>query len=170
MRDFDDNAFPLAYLITFRCYATWLHGDERGSYRRSSSVIGGVERLPPRPGLKQAEAEQLKQNPMRLNKKQRSVVDNAVRDVCLHRKYLLRAINVRSNHAHVVVSAMTPPEPILKTFKSYSTRELRKRRLLDKDTKPWARHGSTVYLWKEADVGRAVDYVILGQDGPFSRH
>ena len=35
MRDFDDNEFPLAYLITFRCYGTWLHGDERGSYRRS---------------------------------------------------------------------------------------------------------------------------------------
>ena len=27
MRDFDDNEFPLAYLITFRCYGTWLHGD-----------------------------------------------------------------------------------------------------------------------------------------------
>ena len=26
MRDFDDNEFPLAYLITFRCYGTWLQG------------------------------------------------------------------------------------------------------------------------------------------------
>ncbi|HWY68950.1 MAG TPA: hypothetical protein VNX88_09810 [Terriglobales bacterium] len=25
---------PLAYLITFRCYGTWLHGDERGSIDR----------------------------------------------------------------------------------------------------------------------------------------
>jgi len=25
MRDFDDNEFPLAHLITFRCYGTWLH-------------------------------------------------------------------------------------------------------------------------------------------------
>ncbi len=25
----DDNEWPLAYLITIRTYATWLHGDER---------------------------------------------------------------------------------------------------------------------------------------------
>jgi REP element-mobilizing transposase RayT len=170
MRDFDDNDFPLAYLITFRCYGTWLHGDDRGSFRRSSKVIQGVVRVPPRPGLKQAEAEQLRHNPMRLNKRQRSVVEQAVRDVCLHRKYLLRAINVRSNHAHTVVSALSAPEPILDAFKSYSTRALRKTGLVDKKIKPWARHGSTIYLWKEDDVARAVAYVVLGQDGPFSRH
>jgi len=26
--DCDYNLFPLAYLITIRCYGTWLHGDE----------------------------------------------------------------------------------------------------------------------------------------------
>ena len=25
--DFQDRIQPLAYLITFRCYGTWLHGD-----------------------------------------------------------------------------------------------------------------------------------------------
>jgi hypothetical protein len=25
---------PLAYIITFRCYGSWLHGDERGSVDR----------------------------------------------------------------------------------------------------------------------------------------
>lgn len=167
MRDFDDNEFPLAYLITFRCYGTWLHGDDRGSFRRNLKVIQGVVRIPPRPGLKEAEAEQLRHNPMRLNKRQRFAVEKAVRDVCLHRKYFLRAVNVRSNHAHTVVSAMTPPEPVLNAFKSYSTRALRKLRLLDQQITPWARHGSTIYLWKEQDVARAVAYVLLGQDHPF---
>ena len=50
MRDFDDNDFPLAYLITFRCYGTWLHGDKRGSYRRNSRLLTGVSPIPPRPG------------------------------------------------------------------------------------------------------------------------
>src|SRR5438093_13756827 len=27
----NDTDLPLGYLITFRCYGTWLHGDERGS-------------------------------------------------------------------------------------------------------------------------------------------
>jgi len=168
MRDFDDNDFPLAYLITFRCYGTWLHGDDRGSFRRSSNVIRRVVRVPPRPGLKQAEAEQLRHAPIRLNKRQRSVVEKAVRDVCLHRKYLLRAIHVRTNHVHSVVSAMLAPEPILDAFKSYATRALRHEKLIGTDIKPWARHGSTIYLWKEDDVAKAVAYVLLGQDHPVS--
>src|SRR5713226_6077029 len=110
MRDFDDNEFPLAYLITFRCYGTWLHGDERGSYRRNSRVTSGVLRIPPRPGLKRAESQQLKHRPVRLNKRQRAVVEQAVREVCLHRKYRLRAISVRTNHAHSVVSALRSEE------------------------------------------------------------
>jgi len=165
MRDFDDNEFPLAYLITFRCYGTWLHGDERGSYRRSHGIISGVSRIPVRPGLKAAETTQLKHPPVTLNKRQRVVVEKAVREVCLHRKYRLRAINVRTNHVHTVVSAVREPEPILDAFKSYSTRALRTSGSLSVTIKPWARHGSTIYLWKERDVEKAVEYVLLGQDG-----
>ena len=165
---FDDNEFPLGYLITFRCYGTWLHGDERGSYRRSSRVISGVLRIPPRPGLKRAESQQLKHRAVRLNRRQRLMVEQAVREVCLHRSYRLRAINVRTNHVHSVVSALSDPEPILDAFKSYSTRALREAGLLSASVKPWARHGSTIYLWKERDVEKAVEYVLVGQDHGFS--
>ena len=168
MRDFDDNEFPLAYLITFRCYGTWPHGDERGSYRRSSRVMSGVLRIPPRPGLKRAESKQLKHLLLKLNTRQRAVIDQAVREVCLHRKYRLCAISVRTNHPHSVVSSLSDPEPILDAFKSYSTRALREAGLLPDSVKPWARHGSTIYLWKERDVEKAVEYVLLGQDHEFS--
>jgi REP element-mobilizing transposase RayT len=90
-----------------------------------------------------------------------------VRGVCCHRKYRMRAINVRSNHTHSVVSALSLPEPILNAFKSYATRALRTHGLLGREIKPWARHGSTVYLWKERDIEKAVEYVLLGQDYPF---
>lgn len=30
----NDTDVPLAHLITFRCYATWLHGDSRGTVDR----------------------------------------------------------------------------------------------------------------------------------------
>jgi REP element-mobilizing transposase RayT len=105
---------------------------------------------------------------LRLNKKQRAVVEQAVREVCRHRGYRLRAINVRTNHAHSVASALSDPEPILDAFKSYSTRALRKADLLGASVKPWARHGSTIYLWKERDVEKAVEYVLLGQDHEFA--
>ncbi len=40
VRDFDNNKFPLAYLISFRCYGTWLHGDKRGSMSRKQNKYG----------------------------------------------------------------------------------------------------------------------------------
>ncbi len=69
---------------------------------------------------------------------------------------------------HPVVSSPREPEPILDAFKSYATRALRRAALLSDYVKPWARHGSTIYLWKERDVEKAVEYVLLGQDREFS--
>ena len=34
------GSVPLAYLITFRTYGTWLHGDARGSVDREHNVFG----------------------------------------------------------------------------------------------------------------------------------
>jgi hypothetical protein len=62
-----------------------------------------------------------------------------------------------------------PPRPGLKRAESQdSTRALREVGLLHASVKPWARHGSTIYLWKEQDVEKAVEYVLLGQDHEFS--
>ena len=58
---------------------------------------------------------------------------------------------------------MQTPEPVLDSFKSYATRALRREGLLSITVKPWARHGSTIYLWKERDVAKAIEYVLLGQ-------
>ncbi len=159
MRDYDYNDFPLAYLITFRCYGTWFHGDQRGAYRRSYNVRSRVSWVEPKPELERAEVDQLKHEPVTLNARQRSIVDKAVREVCLQRKYAMRAINVRTNHVHTVVSAQGEPEPILNAFKSYATRALRLSKSLPGSTTPWARPGSTIYLWKarrDVEQGRRV--------------
>jgi len=106
---------------------------------------------------------QSKDSLINLDARQRKVVEKAIREVCKYRKYFLHAINVRTNHAHAVVTAMQKPEPVLDSFKSYATRALRKNELLSRSVKPWARHGSTIYLWKERDVAKAIEYVRLGQ-------
>jgi REP element-mobilizing transposase RayT len=162
MRDFDGNEFPLAYLITFRCYGTWLHGDARGSVDPKHNVYG-APKIAANPLLENSNRKQLKHAPIILDARQRKVVERAVREVCEYRKYMLRALNVRTNHAHCVVSAMCKPETVLDTFKVYATRALRGAGLIGLKTKPWARHGSTVYLWKEEDVAKAIEYVMQGQ-------
>jgi REP element-mobilizing transposase RayT len=162
MRDFDDNEFPLAYLITMRTYGTWLHGDERGSMDREHNVYG-TSKIRPNFRLQASDMKQLKHPPVILDARQRPIVEKAIREVCNYRPYVLRAINVRTNHVHTVVSAMQGPEPVLETFKAYSTRALRRARLLAAEVTPWIRHGSTIYLWKEKDVAKAIEYVMLGQ-------
>jgi REP element-mobilizing transposase RayT len=78
-------------------------------------------------------------------------------------------MNVRTNHAHVVVTAAREPEGILEAFKSYSTRALREAKVISQTLTPWIRHGSTVYLWKERDVAKAIEYVMLGQGNDLFR-
>jgi len=58
---------------------------------------------------------------------------------------------------------MQDPESVMGAFKAYATRALRTAKLMAAEVKPWVRHGSTVYLWKEKDVAKAIEYVMLGQ-------
>src|SRR5437762_2944996 len=121
--------------------------------------LNSTSRLPWRPSLRTA----LRGSSPTVREGVDSQSITFMREVCTFRKYLLRAINVRTNHVHSVVSAMTKPEPILDAFKSYSTRALRKAGLISDKTRPWIRHGSTIYLWKERDVAKAIEYVMLEQ-------
>ncbi len=161
--DFDHNEFPLAYLITIRCYGTWLHGDNRMSVDRHGFNIFGAPRRVANSRLERVMSGKIKLEPVLLNETQRAVVKEAITEVCDYRGYDLKAINVRTNHAHAVVSAQSSPEPIVNAFKSYSTRKLREARALSNDVHPWARGKSQRYLWKPLHVSRAIDYVLYGQ-------
>ena len=161
--DFDDNEFPLAYLITIQCYGTWLHGDDRLTVDRHGLNIYRTPRRAANAKLERLMKQNMKEEAILLNETQRAVVKEAIAEVCDCRGYDLRAINVRTNHAHTVVSAQSKPEPIVDAFKSYSTRKLRRAGLLGSNVRPWARGRSRRYLWKPQHVSRAIDYVLYGQ-------
>ena len=128
-----------------------------------SHNIYGTAKIPFNARFEKSDSKQRKHSPITLDARQRKVVEKAVREVCEYRKYILHAINVRTNHAHTVVTAMQKPEHVLDSFKSYATRALRRNGLVSEQVRPWARHGSTIYLWKERDVAKAIEYVLLGQ-------
>jgi len=168
--DFQNRIDPLAYLITFRTYGTWLHGDTRGSIDRRNYNRYGTPDMPANEKLLADERHALRHPPVVLNLKQRKAVELAIQEVCAQRKYTLHAVNARSNHVHSVVTALRRPEHVLNSFKSYATRKLRETDLISESLKPWARHGSTPYLWTEEELALAIDYVINGQgDEPFSQ-
>lgn len=149
---------PLAYLITFRTYGTWLHGDARGSVDRHHNVYN-TPMLPRNPGLALAEAAQLKHAPVLLSEPQRATVADAIERICHDRGWTLSSLNVRTNHVHGVVSAPVSPERVMHAMKSFATRRLRELRLVLDDTRPWERHGSTRYLWTPRQVEEACRYV-----------
>lgn len=161
--DFQDRDTPLAYLITFTCYGTWLHGDTRHSVSRIKNAFGSP-RLPPNDGLREKDLSLLKHPPTVLNKQRRQVVAEAIKEVCNVRDIALHALNVRSNHAHIIHAAVLPPERSMTTFKAYATRALRENNLARKDERIWSRHGSTRYLWTDGHVEAAIDYVLYSQD------
>ena len=165
---YEENSYPIAYLLTFRTFGTWWHGDDRGSVRRNGNNRYGGQKITPSVPLKN-EMRNLQQGAsMIFDADQRDCVENAIKQVCEFRKYVLRAVNVRTNHAHVVVSASLKPEKIVNDFKAYATRCLRAEGRCAPDEKVWSRGSSTHYLWKPRHVDGAVDYVKYCQeDIPF---
>src|SRR5439155_17763281 len=109
----NDTDLPLGYLITFRCYGTWLHGDSRGSIARFHNHYKAPY-LPGSDHRRELNLRQLKSGPLILNARQRQSVDLAIREVCVNREWLLHALNVRTNHVHTVVSigAVKPGRPL----------------------------------------------------------
>src|ERR1043165_2637674 len=100
--EFQARDQPVGYLLTFRCYGTWLHGDERGSVDRNHRRYGTLL-LPASPQRASRNRGLLKQPPLYLNARQRSVVKDSVRDTCDMRRWMLWELNVRTNHVHAVI-------------------------------------------------------------------
>jgi REP element-mobilizing transposase RayT len=166
--DWDDNVFPLAYLLTFRTYGTWLHGDERGSVDAHGRNIYGTPRIEPNTALEKRMLENLAQKPFVFDAIRREAVTNVFKEICLFKDYDLLAVNVRSNHAHLVICAQSKPEPLINLLKRKATRRLRELKLIARDESPWSRGGSRRYLWKQRHVDLAIDYVLYCQeDRPF---
>jgi len=161
--DWDENEGPLAYLITIRTYGTWLHGDERNSMDRHGKNIYGTPKIKPNENLSRSMLDNRRSEAFVLDGQQRTVVESAIRSVCKVRGFGLPAINVRTNHAHCVVSASKKPEPIIIAFKSNATRELREAGLISLKQSVWSRGGSRRYLWKPNHVEGAIEYVLYGQ-------
>ena len=158
-----DN-WPLAYLITFRCHGTWLHGDERGSVDRFHNQYG-TPCFPSNQARLNQNNRRLNHAPVTLTSEQRHTVEEAIRETCDVRKWTLKAVNARTNHVHTVVSALVRPELVLNALKANATRQMRQTTQWPAAFSPWSDSGSKRYVWTELGVERAIDYVLNAQDG-----
>lgn len=110
-------------------------------------------------------SDQLRHAPFILSDFMRAIVHQAVRDHADHRRWRLFALNVRSNHVHVVIdsAATHTPERTMQQLKSWSTRRLIAAGQATSATKVWTDHGSTRYLNSDGSLTAAIEYVLHQQ-------
>ena len=160
--EFNESGIPLAYFISFRCYGTWLHGDERYSVDRYNNQYKSPM-IAPNADRKNAMQFQTKRDPVELDMARRFAVETGVLETCKIRGWFLHCINVRTNHVHTVVAALKKPELVMNAFKANATRQMIEFDIWQRGLKPWSRHGSTRYLWTEKSLASGIDYAINGQ-------
>ena len=110
---------PLAYLITFTCYGTWLHGDDRGSVNNNHNQFD-MPFIEADTVWHKAMQKKMKEPPLFLTDEQRTLVAVVIAEVCVFRNWLLHECNARTNHVHSVVSGSAAPDKIMKGFKAYA--------------------------------------------------
>jgi REP element-mobilizing transposase RayT len=156
----------MRYFITFACYGSHVHGAEAGFVDRRHNLPGS-RTLDADSNRASVETEAMAQAPYLLDERARTVVLQAIQEVCAHRGWNLLAAHVRSNHVHVVVEADVKPEKAMNDFKSYASRALNFVEA-DKTRRRWAHHGSTRWLWKDQDVREAIRYIVDEQGEPMA--
>jgi REP element-mobilizing transposase RayT len=155
----NDTDIPLAVFFTFRCYGTWLHGDERGSVDRDNNTYRSP-RIPASSNWRKHNERSLLHPLASLSAERRRSVEKAIRDLCIKRGWELLAINVRTNHIHVVICiGSKKPKDALIALKANATRQLREDRLWIHEHSPWAEKGSKRNLWNEKSIWEACNYV-----------
>src|ERR1043166_311132 len=110
---------PLGYFLTWATYGTWLPGDERGwvEYHQGWKSPDPIRKL-------EAEAR-MAEDACVLDTEQRRLVEKTIEDHCRIRKWKLHAVNCRTNHSHVVVTAPLEPKQARIQFKAWCTRRLK---------------------------------------------
>jgi len=165
MNEPGDEVFPLGYLITFRGFGTWLHGDKRGSVDRFHNRFG-TPRISHNERWRKYNQTLRGQRPVTLGARRRALVKEAIRETCKIREWRCWTTNVRTNHVHTVVSARCKPEKVRSALKANATRKLKEAGCWRSSRSPWADRGSRKYLWTERDLINAIVYVDYEQGEP----
>ena len=160
----------LGFFITWTTYGTWLPGDARGwtNWHRGQRSH--------EPRLADWSRQKLLESPITLRDDQRLAVTDAITECCRRRNWTLRAVNCRSNHCHVVVTAVGyDGETVRDQLKAWSTRRLR-----DKERESgvpesclrrhwWTRKGGIRKLYSIEALEAAIHYTNEAQDSGGSK-
>ena len=156
---------PLAYHLTWTTYGTWLPGDARGWVE---SGVPGVQ--PPDTERERLARQCMAESAVLLSLDQREKVAETIQEHCRIRGWTLHAVNVRTNHAHVVVTCGCAGEKACDEFKLWTSRRLSEMAGLTGAVahkagrrRWWTEGGSVKSIDDERYLANAIDYVANGQ-------
>ena len=124
----------------------------------------------PQPLLADWCREQMVETAVQLDSEQREIVNKVVGNHCELRNWFLHAVNCRTNHCHVVVTAVDyDGEQVRDQFKSWASRRLKEHRKLNVPNSTvrehwWTRKGSVRYLFDDESLEAAILYTLEAQD------
>jgi REP element-mobilizing transposase RayT len=149
---------PLAYFLTWTTYGTWLPGDARGwvnRRRRDGQVVEA-----PSPALESFARDLMSETPVILDPPMRGIADEAIRQACHEFRWTIRALEVRSNHVHIVVTANDAgPGKVMGVLKVRATQALNAVEAGRQRDRWWTKDGSKRVLNSPASVAVAIRYV-----------
>jgi REP element-mobilizing transposase RayT len=153
------NDDSIAFFITWSVYGTHLQGDERGWRRRRK----GNQLVQPR--LAEWRRERLKHQVLLLSPEQRAGVEHECRRHCAHRGWHLWAVNARTNHVHVVVTAAEcSGKTVRDQLKANCTRGLREQWADFRDRPVWTVGGDWECINSTDELESVCQYVTEAQD------
>jgi len=150
------------YFLTWTTYGTWLPGDERGSFVNDRREGAGP--TAPKPNLVSHARSILRHEPFVLDGSGRGIVSDIIERHASLRAWPIRALNVRTNHVHVVLLIDRDAKRVMTEFKAWSTRALRETGIISDQQIAWTKGGSARHLNSDESVRRAIDYVLNAQD------
>jgi REP element-mobilizing transposase RayT len=84
--------------------------------------------------LENAARGQMLEAPFELSPSLRMEVDRCLREACEFREWTVLALNVRTNHVHLVVATSRPSKGLIETLKARVTRVLREQGAIGAET------------------------------------
>ena len=148
---------PLAYFLTWTTYGTWLPGDDRWWTDK------GHGEQPPDLRLRKHAQASMTESKVTLDRAQRELVDQTIRQHAELRGWTILALNCRTNHVHVVVVApRVHPQTVIEQLKAWCSRRLKEQQPPNQRqlrTKWWTEGSSQRWLNREDSLEAAMIYV-----------
>ena len=144
-----------------------MHGDERGSIDRHHRRYG-TPALSASSRREEIETQLLKQPKVIFDLRQRRAIELSIKETCHFRKWKLWTVNVRTNHVHCVLASNPGAKRVMAALKANATSAMREDGSWKSVLSPWARGGSTKYIWAEEELSNAIAYVVEGQGVPLT--